>query len=45
MPESFNVLLRELQALNMNIELLSKEEMEEKEELMFQKFQELEKLE
>jgi DNA-directed RNA polymerase subunit beta len=45
MPESFNVLLRELQALNMSIELLSKEELEEQEELMFQRFQELEKLE
>ncbi|EKE28774.1 MAG: hypothetical protein ACD_3C00015G0002 [uncultured bacterium (gcode 4)] len=45
MPESFNVLLRELQALNMSIELLSKEELDEQEELMYQRFQELEKLE
>jgi DNA-directed RNA polymerase subunit beta len=45
MPESFNVLLRELQALNMSIELLNKDELDVQEELMYQRFQELEKLE
>jgi len=45
MPESFNVLLRELQALNLNLELLNKDELDLQEELMYQRFQELEKLE
>lgn len=44
-PESFNVLLRELQALNMNIQLLDQSELDAVEEDMYQKFQELEKLE
>ncbi|EKD66264.1 MAG: hypothetical protein ACD_49C00055G0001 [uncultured bacterium (gcode 4)] len=44
-PESFNVLLRELQALNLNIELFNKEELAVTEEIMLQKYQELEKLE
>ncbi|MDD2565778.1 MAG: DNA-directed RNA polymerase subunit beta [Candidatus Gracilibacteria bacterium] len=45
MPESFNVLLRELQALNLSLELLDKDELDLQEELMYQRFQELEKLE
>lgn len=45
MPESFNVLLRELQALNLNIELLNKDELDMQDELMLQRFHELEKLE
>lgn len=45
MPESFNVLLRELQALNLNLDLLNNEEMEVIKEKMYQKFQELERLE
>ncbi len=44
-PESFNVLLRELQALNLNIDLLSDEEVRALEEQMKNKFEELEKLE
>lgn len=44
-PESFNVLLRELQALNVSIDLLSEEEVEELEARMKQRFEELEKLE
>jgi len=44
-PESFNVLLRELQALNLNIELFNKEELAETEEIMLKKYLELEKLE
>jgi DNA-directed RNA polymerase subunit beta len=44
-PESFNVLLRELQALNLNIELLEKGELEEQEAIMLERYSELEKLE
>lgn len=44
-PESFNVLLRELQALNLNIELLEKNELEELERVMLERYSELEKLE
>jgi DNA-directed RNA polymerase subunit beta len=44
-PESFNVLLRELQALNLNIDLLSEEEVESLELQMKNRFEELEKLE
>jgi DNA-directed RNA polymerase subunit beta len=43
-PESFNVLLRELQALNLNIDLLSEEETEALETEMKDRFEELEKL-
>ncbi|MBS9783865.1 DNA-directed RNA polymerase subunit beta [Candidatus Gracilibacteria bacterium] len=43
-PESFNVLLRELQALNLNIDLLSKEEVAELEAMMHARYEELEKL-
>jgi DNA-directed RNA polymerase subunit beta len=44
-PESFNVLLRELQALNLNIDLLSAEEVTELEAVMKARYEELEKLE
>lgn len=44
-PESFNVLLRELQALNLNIDLLSEDEVEMLEAEMKDRFEELEKLE
>lgn len=44
-PESFNVLLRELQALNLNIDLLSQDEVEILEAEMKERFEELEKLE
>ncbi len=44
-PESFNVLLRELQALNLNIDLLGEEEVEALELEMKNRFEELEKLE
>lgn len=43
-PESFNVLLRELQALNLNIDLLSTEETRALEMEMKDRFEELEKL-
>jgi DNA-directed RNA polymerase subunit beta len=43
-PESFNVLLRELQALNLNIDLLGEEEVEMLEAEMKERFEELEKL-
>jgi DNA-directed RNA polymerase subunit beta len=43
-PESFNVLLRELQALNLNIDLLSGEEVAEFEQVMKERYEELEKL-
>jgi len=43
-PESFNVLLRELQALNLNIDLLSAEEVEALEMAMHARYEELEKL-
>lgn len=43
-PESFNVLLRELQALNLNIDLLSAEEVENLEKYMKERYEELEKL-
>ncbi len=43
-PESFNVLLRELQALNLNIDLLSTEETRALETEMKDRFEELEKL-
>jgi DNA-directed RNA polymerase subunit beta len=44
-PESFNFLLRELQALNLNIDLLSADEKEILEKEMKERFEELEKLE
>ena len=44
-PESFNVLLRELQALNLNIDLLGEEEVQMLEAEMKERFEELEKLE
>lgn len=44
-PESFNVLLRELQALHLNIDLLGAEEVEALEAEMKARFEELEKLE
>lgn len=44
-PESFNVLLRELQALNVSIDLLSQDEVEALEARMKERFEELEKLE
>jgi DNA-directed RNA polymerase subunit beta len=44
-PESFNVLLRELQALNVSIDLLSEDEVEVLEARMKSRFEELEKLE
>lgn len=43
-PESFNVLLRELQALNLNIDLLSTEEVQKLEEAMRERYEELEKM-
>ena len=43
-PESFNVLLRELQALNLRIDLLSAEEVDELAEKMKARYEELEKL-
>ncbi len=43
-PESFNVLLRELQALNLNIDLLSGEEVAEFEQVMKARYEELEEL-
>ena len=44
-PESFNVLLRELQALNLNIDLLAEDEVEAFENMMKDRYAELEKLE
>jgi DNA-directed RNA polymerase subunit beta len=44
-PESFNVLLRELQALNVSIDLLGEDEVRELEARMKARFEELEKLE
>lgn len=43
-PESFNVLLREMQALNLRIDLLSSEEVEALTEKMKARYEELEKL-
>ncbi len=43
-PESFNVLLRELQALNLNIDLLSEEEVTQLEQAMHARYEELEHL-
>ena len=45
MPESFNVLLRELQALNLHVELLSHEELEAADDEMRTRYNELNKLE
>lgn len=45
MPESFNVLLRELQALNLQIELLDKEGIETIETEQATRYDELERLE
>lgn len=45
MPESFNVLLRELQALNLRVELLSHEELTDLETEMRDRYDELGKLE
>ena len=44
-PESFNVLIKELQALSLNIELLDKEELEEKESMIKSRYEEIIKLE
>lgn len=43
-PESFNVLLREMQALNLNIDLLSSEEVDALTEKMKARYEEIEKL-
>lgn len=43
-PESFNVLLREMQALNLNLDLLSKEEVDKLAAEMKLRYEELEKL-
>ena len=40
-PESFNVLIKELQALNLNIELLDKQERREREEIIAKRFEEI----
>jgi hypothetical protein len=45
MPESFNVLLRELQALNLKIDLMDSEAMATEERTQFNRYMELEKLE
>lgn len=45
MPESFNVLLRELQALNLKIDLMEAGELEQEEQTQFDRYMELEKLE
>lgn len=45
MPESFNVLLRELQALNLNIDLLESESLQLEETAQLERYAELEKLE
>ncbi len=44
-PESFNVLIKELQALALNIELLDKEELEEKQNSIRSRYEEVLKLE
>ncbi len=44
-PESFNVLLRELQALNLKVELLDIHELEILEQAMLERYEILEKLE
>lgn len=44
-PESFNVLLRELQALNLNLNLLDAEEAETAHNAMLERYAQLEKLE
>lgn len=45
MPESFNVLLRELQALNLKIDLLEKDALEQEETEQLERYSEIEKLE
>lgn len=45
MPESFNVLLRELQALNLKIDLLEKDALEQEETEQLERYAEIEKLE
>lgn len=45
MPESFNVLLRELQALNLKIDLLEKDALEQEEAEQLERYSEIEKLE
>ncbi|MDD2745297.1 MAG: DNA-directed RNA polymerase subunit beta, partial [Candidatus Gracilibacteria bacterium] len=45
MPESFNVLLRELQALNLKIDLMDAPALETEERTQFDRYMELEKLE
>ncbi|MDQ1343906.1 MAG: DNA-directed polymerase subunit beta [Patescibacteria group bacterium] len=45
MPESFNVLLRELQALNLKIDLLEKDQLEAEETEQLERYAEIEKLE
>lgn len=44
-PESFNVLLRELQALNLNINLLDADDVKRIQDIMLVRYAELEKLE
>lgn len=44
-PESFNVLIKELQAIALNIELLDKEELKQKEESIRSRYEEVLKLE
>jgi len=44
-PESFNVLIKELQSIGLNIELLDKEELNEKETLIRTRYEEVLKLE
>lgn len=45
MPESFNVLLRELQALNLKIDLMESDALDQEERAQFERYMELEKLE
>jgi DNA-directed RNA polymerase subunit beta len=44
-PESFNVLIKELQAIALNIELLDREELQQKEESIRSRYEEVLKLE
>jgi len=44
-PESFNVLIKELQALALNMELLDKEELQSKEDLMRSRYEKVLNLE
>ncbi|MDD4151575.1 MAG: DNA-directed RNA polymerase subunit beta [Candidatus Gracilibacteria bacterium] len=44
-PESFNVLIKELQAINLNVELLDNEELESKEKLIGERYDKIAKIE